>query len=388
MATAFNTFDSTPTVIVAAIKQKILASSDWTHLQLSTGTQNTTLSAGASPGAVSISSAITIPSGSCITLWRSASLNGSATLESRITTGVSGAGPFTVTFADALVNTYNSGDAVGVGSYCKATTTRGAQMVIDLADAAASATTLKFGIYRTHDGTTAVDKVNRYINTRTSGGATSDTWHTRVSAGKEHLYLDVEGPRAGEINPVDTTAGSMRQALFLGDVVPYHSSDTIATVILLGNTLSAGAFTDVTVNVGRNQGNTSSWVTAQLASLHPPASFANGIAATSPNPPGGVQRLAAGDSKTYMFPYVIFEATDGLRGRISKAFFTGFNDTGSGSTGDLLPSLYSRLTYGSDTFILLNPDKWATSVVNSPFGRHTSNAALYADSAVIAIPYS
>src|SRR5438067_753046 len=116
MATAYAEFDSLPGVVLASIKQRILNSSDWAHLQLTTGTQNTTLSSGASAGATSISSAITIPSGSCITLWRSASLNGSATLESRVTTGVSGAGPFTVTFADALVNTYNSGDAVGVGS--------------------------------------------------------------------------------------------------------------------------------------------------------------------------------------------------------------------------------------------------------------------------------
>lgn len=391
MGTTFSSFDTTPTVIVATIKQKILASTDWTHLQLSSGTQNTTLSSGASIGATSISTAITIPSGSCVTMWRSASLNGSATLESRITTGVSGSGPYTVTFADALVNAYNSADAVGVGSYVKCTTTRGAQMVVDLSDSAATAVKMNLAVYRTHDGTTAVDKVTRYINVRTSGGATSDTWHCHVSAGKEHLYFDCEGPRVGEVNADSATLGSGRQLFFLGDIVPYFAGDTTPAVVLVANTASAAANTDQVVYVSRNQGNSTSWVMAHLATLQSPG--ATSVQGSAPlYMTSGLQRAAVGDSKTYVFPYIIFEDIDGLRGRISKAFHAGYNLTPAGpSTTDIIPPVMSRVSYGGDTYILLSTDRGRGGVSGaqgSPFGRVTTSTTINTDSVVVAIPYS
>jgi hypothetical protein len=87
------------------------------------------------------------------------------------------------------------------------TTTRGAAMVVDLADAAASVATLQFGVYRT---TGLADKIIRYLRWRVSGGATSDPLHCAVSAGKDHLFITVEGPRAG--------APMVRPYLLLEDV--------------------------------------------------------------------------------------------------------------------------------------------------------------------------
>src|SRR4051812_49534066 len=63
------------------------------------------------------------------------------------------------------------------------TTTRGASMVVDLADAAATSFKLQFGIYRT---TGLADKIIRYLLWASSGGTTSDPLHCVVSAGKEH----------------------------------------------------------------------------------------------------------------------------------------------------------------------------------------------------------
>src|SRR4051812_9198075 len=111
MTLAYTEWDNRTDTIVAGIKQRILASSDWAHLQLTTGTQATTLTATASAGATQVQTNTTIPSGSYIVIG-----NGSANPEVRLTTGVSGsAGAFIVTFnaAEPLVGSYSSGAAVG-----------------------------------------------------------------------------------------------------------------------------------------------------------------------------------------------------------------------------------------------------------------------------------
>lgn len=299
MATAYSTFDTTPTNLVADLKAKILLSTDWANI---------------------------------------------------------------------------------TGQVVKATTTRGAQMVVDLADAAATAMRAQLGVYRTHDGSTGVDKVTRYVSWRDSGGATSDPLHVRVSAGKEHLYIDIEGPRPGEANAVDSNNGSQRQCFYIGDLVPYFGGDTIAAVAMFGPT-NQGNFSGYTWHVSRNQGNNASWVPANAISLQIPTS-----ANQSVFPMNSVNPLAAGDGKLYMWPYVIVEQADGLRGRINKAFMCGVTTS---SAGEAAPALYSKRTYGGDTYILLNPIKAANTSnwSNSGFGAHAWNSTA-TQSSVVAIPFS
>lgn len=384
MATAFSVIDTTIVTCLGEIMEAILKSSDWAHLQLSSGTQNTTLSAGASATDTSVSTAATIPSGSLIVIDK-----GGTHQECRVTTGVSGGGPYTVTFTKPLAYAHSNGVAVGVGTYAKATTTRGAQMVVDLADAAITSKTAQLGIYRTHDGTTGVDKLTRYIGWRNSvAGATSDPIHIRVSAGKEHLYLDMEGPRVGEPSPEDASMGSARRVLFIGDIVPYFAGDSVPAVVLVVPTSSTNNTQKCWVS--RNQGDSSSWVEAQLLSLCVPmAARAQTLGDVATN---WVNRLAAGDGKTYMGPYVVCEKTDGIRGRVAKAYFMGFRYTSDATSADSwaesAQAEFSRLSYNSETFIVLASVKCqaSSSDAKTPFGL-TANRGGW-DSPMVAVPYS
>lgn len=381
MATAYSTYDTTAGLVVEQLKQKILASSDWAHLQLSTGTQNTTLAASASPGAVSISTTATIPSGSYVVIG-----NGAANPEVRLTTGVSGSGPYTVTFATALVGTYSNGAAVGVGTYVKGTTTRGAQMVVDLADAAPTTNRLQLGIYRTHDGTTAVDKVTRYLSFNSVTPATSTPVHCVVSAGKEHLYFKVAGPYTSEAGFENSGWGSPSQAFFLCDVIPYHAGDTVPAVVLGAHNSAANADQTYTCWVSRNQNNNASWVQGYLLTLSGPPRIANQPYMVNPQP------LSYGDNKYYVWPYVVVEVTNGLRGRASSFFFAG--NTYAATGGEVAPTPGTRLTYSGAGYTLHDGSRTGVSYDNANAfyftyrqnGGWASGTLTYGNSTAIAIP--
>lgn len=375
---------SSPATLVADLKEMILKSSDWAHLQLSTGTQNTTLASGASPGATSISTNATIPSGSTIIIG-----NGSANPEVRVTTGVSGAGPYTVTFAKPLVGTYATSAAVGVGTYVKATTTRGAQMVIDLGDqlpSALSNNAMGYAFYRTHDGTTAADKLVRYIRFKNAAGTTTMTLHLEVSVCKESIWFSVEGPRGGETSADDANNGSVKQCAAMADIVPYFGStpDPTAAVCAIGHVTNA--FSDFTpyAHVSRNMGNTASWVICRLATLASPG----GVVAGPP-----LQLNAKGDGNLYLLPYVVFEATDGIRGRLAKLYFLGVTGNVSYSLqgNESFPNIGETVTYNdgtANTYRVVTCARMYTANSNpsmNALGYHQPGAVQFAGPA-IAVP--
>lgn len=365
-------------LLSAAVKQAILKQSDWAHLQLSTGTQNTTLTAGASIGATQVQTNTTIPSGSYITIG-----NGAATPEVRLTTGVSGsAGAFIVTFADALVAAYSNGAAVGVGSYVKATTTRGAQMVLDLADATPSTTGMQIGIYRTHDGTTGVDKLTRYVSYRASAG--TNLMHATISNSKEMIFISVEGPRGGETGAFSASFGSQMQHLVLADIVPYFGGDTVPAVACVGHI--SQSFSDQTtfINVSRNQGNNSSWVQGRLLSMQTVIA-----PQVSTNMNGYNQLFAKGDGNTYLWPYVVVEGQDGLRGRLNQIFFVGFPHVPLVPiAGEGPPTLGETVTYSSNSYRIVAANKGAASSNDnwSPLGAVSNNTSTYMYAPLIAVP--
>lgn len=344
MAVAFNIFDTTAALVVEQVKQKILASSDWAHLQLSTGTQNTTLTAGASAGATQVQVNTTIPSGSYIVIG-----NGAANPEVRLTTGVSGgAGAFIVTFATPLVATYANAAAVGVGTYVKATTTRGAQMVIDLLDGTLTSNKIQVGVYRTHDGTTAVDKVVRYVTFNSVTPATTTVVHVVVSAGKEHVYFSLEGPRVGETGVENASWGGTRQAFSLCDLVPYHAGDTVPVVVLAAHSTQSNADVTPWLNVSRNQGDTSSWVRGYALTL----GCAPNRLSFAPNVMFTPQPVAKGDGKYYVWPFVVVEVEDGLRGRLAKLFYAGAN-VDNNNVDDVHGIHGQKITYSSAGYTTL-----------------------------------
>lgn len=345
MTMTYAEWDQRTDTIVAGLKQRILASTDWAHLQLSTGTQNTTLSSGASAGATSISTAATIPSGSYIVIG-----NGAANPEVRLTTAVSGAGPFTVSWnaAEPLANSYSSSAAVGVGSFVKATTTRGAQMVVDLAGTTPDTLKVQPIVYVTHDGTTAGNSIQRYVIFKRFTGSAATILHCRVSAGKEWLYLDVEGPRGGETN-ADATAGSYRSPLYLGDVVPYDAGDTTPAVVLVGGSTTGVPETTVTVRVSRNRDGTGTWVPARLHTLVP--------ATVNVQVTNAAWQPLARNGDYVQAPFVVFEMTDGLRGRLANAFFGGFAGFIADASDLTPPPQGTEMTYGSWKYKALYPQR-------------------------------
>jgi hypothetical protein len=260
------------------------------------------------------------------------------------------------------------------GDRVTCTTTRGAAMVVDLADAAATAVRLQFGVYRT---TGLADKINRYMQWRSSGGATSDPLHVTVSAGKEHLFITVEGPRVGEANPDNSTYGSYRPVFFLCDLLPYLTADTIPAVVCGGSTATGfpGSGTDYLVHVSRNAANSGSWVVGVLETLQPP----RGVPSTAMRYTG--QPVSGGGLTAR--PYLVFEDIAGLRGRLAQIFCLGWNV--AGSTTDYPAQTFQRVTIGSVTYIGVTVNKYVGGQTVSPFAQanETSGAA-----PVVAVPYA
>jgi hypothetical protein len=261
------------------------------------------------------------------------------------------------------------------GDRVTCTTTRGAAMVVDLADAAATALRLQLGVYRT---TGLADKIVRYMYWRPAGGATTDTLHCTVSAGKEHLFVTVEGPRVGEANPY--SAGSYRPVFFLCDLVPYFPADTIAAVVCGGTADVNAPITSASsqVYVSRNATDTASWVVGSLETLQPTRGQA-----TNPLYRYSGQSLVG--STRYVRPYVVFEDTAGMRGRLARFFHMGWNIMGTVS--DFPVPMFTRITVGGATYIGVPVHRSASSTAVSPFAQGGSIDGTDG-SPVIAVPYA
>lgn len=243
---------------------------------------------------------------------------------------------------------------VGAANVVRNIAPNGAQLAVDLADAAATAMRLQLGVYRTHDGTTGVDKVLRYVQWRNAGGATTDPLHCVVSAGPGHLYLSVEGPRSGEPNAV-STQGSGKQVLALCEVLPYFTGGA-AAVACIGQLAGNAAGGDRDMHVSRNHGNTLSWVPAKLASLN----FPNAGNNTAWTPPGLTRRSVI-DGNDYLWPYVVVESGDGLRGRLKQIHYVG-PSAPTGGEQAAMPG--ERFTFGGVNYIAVEPYRGHSGSVN------------------------
>lgn len=235
----------------------------------------------------------------------------------------------------------------------KATTTRGAEMVFDLADAAVTNEKLQIGVYTSYDGTTFGSKTTKYLYFRysTSGASSSQPLHCVVSASKEHIFVGIEGPRGGETGAV-STSGGMKGYFFMTDLVPYHAADTDSVVVSGASQMAAspgGSLTNsLPVHISRDYANTSDWAAGRLASLEFPSVS---LASQSNNRPQVTfPRDCAIDGKFYLAPYVVFEDAAGIRGRLNRIFYAGVNYTETISAGTA--PVGSTVTYGGLTYIL------------------------------------
>lgn len=229
----------------------------------------------------------------------------------------------------------------------KATTTRGVQMVLDLADVAATVQKLSMGVYDAYDGSTLGNKLTRYLwGKRVNAGTlAANYYYVTVSAGKEHLFIGLEGPRAGDANPDVQGYGSVKHYFFLCDLVPYYdaATDPNACVIQGGSDANNASGTTVTgqdMRVWSSKSKSGApWTPGYLATLD-----INGV-----NP--ALNRIGL-DGNTVMSPFVLFDDQDGMRGRLSTFYYMGTNysqDPGSVAT----QSIGSSFTKDGTTYKIL-----------------------------------
>jgi hypothetical protein len=254
------------------------------------------------------------------------------------------------------------------GDIMKATTTRGAEMVINLNKAAPVNNYATVSFWETHNGGSGTNETaSRYLHWKyQSGGTTSNSLHCVVSASKEHLILLAEGPYTGESNTDTTDNGSKRNMIIMADIVPYHAGDTTPAIVAwaASSTSQSTIQANLMAMVSRNIADDTSWVPATIATVQP----LQNVDVTSA--PQRMQHFAVGDGNTYLFPYVVIENQDGIRGRLNNAYYAGLSRGQNAAEGSGL-SEGDIVTYGGNDFVIKRNVKGinvSSSASYSPFG--------------------
>jgi hypothetical protein len=372
MALHYTEFDSTTENLFADLNLAILQSSDWARL-----TSDVPL---ATTNAISGTASLSFASTAAFSVGQVVVIGTGAQREYQNIATVS---PSQITLASNLSRSYAAGTEVRAGNNLyKATTTRGAQMVIDLSDSA-SKQGLAMAIYQSHDGTAGVGKRLKYLPWRYSPGAQSDILHVTLSLGKEHFFLMIEGPRGGESGAVSSLYGSFRDCAFLSDVVPYDEEDAVPVVVAGGaNTFSASGSSvgnsSHLAHVSRNLQATANWAPVRLASLQ--------FLSAGEDEVINVQRQRELDGRFILTPYVVFADESGMRGRLSSLFFAGFSQSSDHAVPP--PQLGSKVQYQGLWYKLLAVNKGdGNRSVWGPLGAvQNENASSFARSVVVGVP--
>lgn len=284
-----------------------------------------------------------------------------------------------------LVSTdWSRPNAAGKPNLLKCTTTRGADMIVDLEDAAPSLARAVMAVWRQHDGTTGVDKAARYLFWRytTSGASAGMNVHVTVSADKDHLFISAEGPRPTETGAYSATYGSIRTYFFMCDLVPYHASDT-NPVVVAGGHMSDNSVSGISLNnhqVQTSQGfNLEPWSFGKLCSVDFITMFTADTIQT--------KRECLWNDSYYLFPYVVVDDYAGLRGRLSSFFFAGYNQS-TDSPEISTPAVGSKVQYDGKWYKLVSPCKGdgSSNYFYGQFGAVANTGSNQGRSVVIAIP--
>jgi hypothetical protein len=382
MTIVFDEFDTTIGGFSDAVAAKILTHPDWADI---TPTLSTTLTAASTSGAT----VYTVASTAGFVVGQHVVVTFNSVAYALTITAISSATSLTVNTSTGVAMTIGTPLALRA-KLLKATTTRGAQMVVDLNPAPRAALHRHdVDVWRTHTGASngGTDSVRRYLYSRINATSllTTTPIHVIVSVSKEHLFIGVEGPTAAEPLASSTTAGSLRTYLAISDLVPYHSADVTPAVVVSGNLTaytgtvqaSTGLILAQQVDISRSADDTQSWDAGRMASLQFPNS-------RGPSEASNMPLTCTIDGKTYLLPYVTFSAREGIRGRLARFFFAGANRTGSQSE-DPVP-VGAQVTFDGIVYKLMVPSKGDTAVsVYSGFGAGGSGTDGYAG-VVVAVP--
>lgn len=377
MPTTYTEFDTTAAGLIAALKSAILANSAWSAIDITPVSTTNTVATSSSGSTVTLTSAAGFVAGQWITA------NPGATEVYRQVTSVSGN---VVTISGTWGAVYAIGTTFRTrNNIVKATTDRGADMIVDLEGADTNNGWLGLAVYRQWTGTVPgghVDPDLYSIYYRATSSTSAIPVHAIVSASKNHLFISLEGPRAYELNPTSTTYGSVRNYFAISDLVPYHVADTVPAVVTAGTynlnnpTVLQGAFRAA---ISRDTTNTLSWQAARLASLDWPTVVTTDVL-TMP-------RTCTIDGKTYLFPYVVFSMAEGLRGRLKHFFYAG--TSAPTYAADLPEPVGTKVTYDGVVYKLLAVNKGDnTNAAYGPFGAAGNGSTSITRSVVVAVPFA
>ena len=383
MATYYEEFDTTVGGVIAALKSKILGNAAWSAVSPTPVTFTNTASVVSSGTTFNVSSVAGLFVGQRIKVTVSA-VDYRRTITDITGTQITISSSIGVTVAASSTWTTET-------NILKATTTRGADMIIDLqcGNDAAELNRLNVRFWRTMPASYASASVNesvdRFLWWRSSGGSASNVLHVTLSVSKEHLFIAIEGPRMNESNPMSTSYGSPKNYIFFSDVIPYAASDTVPFIVGGGSgvTTNAGAATlqgSHEVDILRNFVNTASWQPGRLGTVQFPSAQGTDTV--------WLQRDCTIDGKTYLLPYVLFSNSEGIRGRLTRFFCAGTNApsalTDSGDPAG------SKVSFDGVTYKLIAVNKSENSYPSwGPFGAagNNSSTGLYR-SMVVAVPFS
>lgn len=217
-------------------------------------------------------------------------------------------------------------NAAGKPDLYKITTTRGADIIFDLADAANDHNKLSAAAWRSHDGTTGAGKLAKYLWWRASGGGSTNSLHVVVSVSKEHIFISIEGPRIGEVNPMNANIGSHKAVFAMCDLIPYHEEDLVPVVVCIAPGQNASPFGGASTgsfyaHASKNHDGSISWDIGILTSMQFPMGGMSSPIASMLHP----QRFSRWDNKYYLDPYRWNSNTDGPRGRLLAFHYAGMN---------------------------------------------------------------
>lgn len=375
MATHYAEFDSNSQSLMADIRAQILTSTDWSRLTGDTVLLNLSGATVATATVLNIANT----AGSGLAIGSIIMIDDGANREYRSITAITGT---TITVA-ALTFPHAAGAPIRKGNEVyKATTTRGADMIIDLMDTALATTGFSLGAacYVTHDGNVGTGKTLRYLFWRNNAGLQAHPLHVIVSVGKDHFFLSIEGPRVGETGAA-TTFGSLRAYIFMSAIEPYDPADT--PVVFAGgspfngpgNAYSQG---DGGGNVSKSLSGASLWSPAKLQTLETPK-IGDGTSVS-------VQRQREVDGAFVLGPYVVFHDDTGMRGRLTSFHYAGpsYTDTPEAP----VPPMGSKTLYQGQWYKLLPVSKGDGSRSSwAQFGSsiHTSSVN-YARTPIVAVP--
>ena len=162
------------------------------------------------------------------------------------------------------------------GQVVQCTAQNGATIALDLVGGgAADNQRMRTLAWRLFSGGVGTNSVNRTFYWNRIGNATTSTLRCRVAAGNTLLYIEIEGPRAGEANADSNTQGSYRQCIFISQITPYlgphHPIGLFRRVRLVPRLRGCSVIPNSTVAyVSLNQFDSASWVNARLHTLQVP----------------------------------------------------------------------------------------------------------------------